>query len=46
MKTAIVTGIIGQDGAYLTAFLINKGYRVIGTHRRTSSINQLRKISY
>jgi len=39
MKTAIVTGITGQDGAYLTAFLINKGYRVIGTYRRTSSVN-------
>lgn len=39
MKTAIVTGITGQDGAYLTALLIEKGYRVIGTYRRSSSVN-------
>lgn len=39
MKTAVVTGITGQDGAYLTEFLIGKGYRVIGTYRRTSSVN-------
>lgn len=39
MKTAIVTGVTGQDGAYLTELLIGKGYRVIGTYRRTSSVN-------
>lgn len=39
MKTAIVTGVTGQDGAYLTEFLIGKGYRVIGTYRRSSSVN-------
>lgn len=39
VKTAIVTGITGQDGAYLAQFLLEKGYRVYGTHRRTSSIN-------
>lgn len=39
MKTAIVTGITGQDGAYLTKFLLEKGYNVIGTTRRTSSVN-------
>ncbi|CAM5765522.1 GDP-mannose 4,6-dehydratase [Labrys miyagiensis] len=34
-----MTGITGQDGAYLTAHLLNKGYRVYGGHRRTSSQN-------
>lgn len=38
-KTAIVTGVTGQDGAYLTEFLLDKGYRVFGTYRRTSSVN-------
>jgi GDPmannose 4,6-dehydratase len=39
MKTAIVTGITGQDGAYLSELLLSKGYRVIGAFRRTSSTN-------
>ncbi|MBL4772624.1 MAG: GDP-mannose 4,6-dehydratase [Alcanivoracaceae bacterium] len=39
MKKAIVTGITGQDGAYLTEFLLNKGYEVYGAFRRTSSVN-------
>ena len=39
MKTAIITGITGQDGAYLTELLLNKGYKVYGTFRRTSSVN-------
>ena len=39
MKTAIVTGISGQDGAYLADFLLGKGYKVYGTYRRTSSVN-------
>jgi GDPmannose 4,6-dehydratase len=39
MKKAIITGITGQDGAYLAQFLIEKGYRVYGTYRRTSSVN-------
>jgi len=39
MKKAIVTGITGQDGAYLTELLLNKGYEVYGTYRRTSSVN-------
>ena len=39
MKTAIVTGISGQDGAYLAQLLLGKGYRVFGTYRRTSSVN-------
>lgn len=39
MKTAIVTGITGQDGAYLAELLLNKGYKVFGSFRRTSSTN-------
>ena len=39
MKTAIITGISGQDGAYLAELLLNKGYKVYGTYRRTSSVN-------
>nr|WP_292441470.1 GDP-mannose 4,6-dehydratase [Methylophaga sp.] len=38
-KTAIVTGITGQDGAYLAELLLEKGYEVHGTYRRTSSVN-------
>jgi GDPmannose 4,6-dehydratase len=36
---AIITGITGQDGAYLAELLLNKGYQVYGTYRRTSSVN-------
>jgi len=39
MKKAIITGITGQDGAYLAELLLNKGYVVYGTYRRTSSVN-------
>lgn len=39
MKTAVITGISGQDGAYLAELLLGKGYRVFGTYRRTSSVN-------
>lgn len=39
MKTAIITGITGQDGAYLSQLLLEKGYKVYGTYRRTSSVN-------
>ncbi len=39
VKKAIVTGITGQDGAYLAELLLNKGYEVYGTYRRTSSVN-------
>ena len=39
MKTALLTGITGQDGAYLTQLLLDKGYAVYGTYRRTSSVN-------
>ena len=37
MKKALITGINGQDGAYLAKFLINKGYKVFGTCRRSTS---------
>lgn len=39
MKTALITGVTGQDGAYLTELLLAKGYKVFGTYRRTSSVN-------
>jgi GDPmannose 4,6-dehydratase len=39
MKTSIITGITGQDGAYLAQLLLDKGYTVYGTYRRTSSVN-------
>lgn len=39
MKKAIITGITGQDAAYLAEFLLDKGYKVYGTYRRTSSTN-------
>ncbi len=39
MKKAFVTGITGQDGSYLTEFLLNKGYEVHGLIRRSSSFN-------
>ena len=39
MKTALITGITGQDGAYLAELLLSKGYTVYGTYRRTSSVN-------
>ena len=38
-KTAIVTGITGQDGSYLSEYLLAKGYRVVGLRRRSSSFN-------
>jgi GDPmannose 4,6-dehydratase len=39
VSIAIVTGITGQDGAYLAELLLEKGYTVYGTYRRTSSVN-------
>ena len=36
---AVITGITGQDGAYLAALLLDKGYEVFGTYRRTSSVS-------
>ena len=38
-KTALITGITGQDGAYLAEFLLSKGYIVHGVKRRSSSFN-------
>jgi GDPmannose 4,6-dehydratase len=38
-KSAVVTGITGQDGAYLAQLLLGKGYKVYGTYRRASSVN-------
>ena len=42
MKTALVTGITGQDGAYLAELLLSKGYMVYGVKRRSSLINTYR----
>jgi len=39
MKTALITGIMGQDGSYLAEFLLKKGYKVLGMVRRTSIEN-------
>ncbi len=42
MKTALITGVTGQDGAYLAEFLLDKGYEVHGIKRRTSLFNTAR----
>jgi GDPmannose 4,6-dehydratase len=42
MKSALITGITGQDGAYLAEFLLEKGYEVHGIKRRSSSFNTVR----
>lgn len=39
VKRAVITGVTGQDGAYLSALLLDLGYKVYGTFRRTSSVN-------
>ena len=39
MKNALITGITGQDGAYLADFLLGKGYKVFGGYRRLSTPN-------
>lgn len=44
-KTALITGITGQDGAYLSQFLLKKGYQVYGAFRRSSSLN-LERLDY
>ncbi|MDY0307449.1 MAG: GDP-mannose 4,6-dehydratase, partial [Desulfovibrionaceae bacterium] len=41
-KRAIITGVTGQDGAYLAEFLLGKGYEVHGLKRRSSSFNSAR----
>ena len=38
-KKALITGVTGQDGAYLSKFLLDKGYEVHGLQRRSSSNN-------
>ena len=38
-KTALITGVTGQDGAYLADFMLKKGYAVFGTYRRLSTPN-------
>jgi GDPmannose 4,6-dehydratase len=45
-KTALITGVTGQDGAYLASFLLARGYKVIGAYRRTSgdSFVRLRRL--
>ena len=42
MKKALITGITGQDGSYLSELLLSKGYEVHGTVRRSSTINTKR----
>jgi len=42
MKRALITGITGQDGAYLAEFLLNQDYEVHGIKRRASSFNTAR----
>jgi len=42
MKKALITGVTGQDGAYLAEFLLKKGYEVHGVKRRASMFNTAR----
>ena len=42
MKRALITGVTGQDGAYLSELLLDKGYEVHGIKRRASSFNSAR----
>src|SRR5208283_5336906 len=42
MPIALITGATGQDGSYLTEFLLSKGYEVHGVKRRASSLNTVR----
>ena len=44
MKTALITGITGQDGSYLAELLVAKGYNVVGIVRRTSSVENRTRI--
>jgi GDPmannose 4,6-dehydratase len=45
-KTALITGVTGQDGSYLASYLLSRGYKVIGGYRRTSSdsFDRLRRL--
>ena len=38
-KTALITGITGQDGSYLAEFLLERGYKVVGMVRRSSTLD-------
>ena len=42
MKVALITGVTGQDGSYLAELLLEKGYRVVGMARRSSTVNYQR----
>ncbi len=46
MKTALITGITGQDGSYLAEFLVSKGYQVVGIVRRSSSIENRTRLDH
>ncbi len=46
MKTALITGITGQDGSYLTELLSSKGYNVIGLVRRNSTVDQRSRLDH
>ena len=46
LKRALITGITGQDGSYLSEFLLEKNYEVHGIKRRSSSFNTSRLIIY
>ena len=46
MKTALITGITGQDGSYLSELLVSKGYRVVGVVRRSSSIENRTRLDH
>lgn len=45
-KTALVTGVTGQDGSYLVDLLLEKGYNVVGVKRRTSSLALIVSITF
>ena len=44
MKTALITGITGQDGSYLAEFLLDKGYDVHGTMRKLIDVSKLHSL--
>jgi len=46
MKCALVTGITGQDGSYLSELLISKGYKVVGLVRRNSTVDQRSRLDH
>ena len=46
MKTALISGITGQDGSYLAELLVSKGYNVVGIVRRTSSVENRTRLDH